>query len=175
MKHRTTMNANANATTTTNTIENTVTTPEIYKNEPFGNEVSFKTIDSILENEKITNKTDAWNKLNKYEKIQRLHVFSESYGNDNSLKPKEVSSLKLFFSGCIEKNKLTRTKDVIYNKDTQIVTSIPALHFNTTTNNFTLKITDTKRVSTIKSLTPKRTTVKNTQPSNLDAYIVEEK
>ena len=159
----------------TNSIENTaVSIPEIYKNEPFGNEVTFKTIDSILENEKITNKTDAWNKLNKYEKIQRLHLFAESYGKDNSLKPKEISSLKLFFSGCIEKNKLTRTKDVVYNKDTQIITSIPALHFNITTNNFTLKITDMKRVSTIKSLTPKRMTAKNTPQSNLDAYIGEE-
>jgi len=30
------------------------------------------------------------------------------------------------------------------------------LHFNNTTKNYTLRIMDTKRVSTLKSLTPKR-------------------
>jgi hypothetical protein len=34
-------------------IKNTVTATDVYKNEPFGNEVTFKTMDSILENEKI--------------------------------------------------------------------------------------------------------------------------
>lgn len=153
-------------------IKNTVTANEVYKNEPFGNEVTFKKMDSILENEKIINKTDTWNKLNKYEKVQRLHAFAESHGKDTSLTAKEVSSLKLFFSGCVDKNKLNRTKDVVYNKDTRVITSIPSLHFNTISQNFTLKNMDAKRVSTIKSLTPKRTTAKVTavQPKN-DVYI----
>jgi hypothetical protein len=60
-------------------IKNTVTATDVYKNEPFGNEVTFKTMDSILENEKIINKTDTWNKLNKYERC-RLHAFAESHG-----------------------------------------------------------------------------------------------
>jgi hypothetical protein len=161
------MNTNTNA----NTAENVAEKTEVYKNEPFGNEVTFKTMDSILENEKITNKSDAWNKLNKYEKVQRLHLFAESYGNDNSLNPSEINSLKNFLSGCIDKNKLNKTKDVVYNKNTQIITSIPALHFNQATQSFSLKITDAKRVSTIKSLTPKRTTSKVPQSGKTDIYI----
>jgi hypothetical protein len=35
--------------------------------------------------------------------------------------------------------------------------SIPALFYNTEKKNFTLRIVDPKRVSTLKSLTPKRT------------------
>ena len=61
----------------------------------------------------------------------------------------------------MNKNKLQKTKDVIYDKEQSIVTSIPALFFNVSNRNFTLKIIDTKRVSTIKSLTPKRFTEKN--------------
>jgi hypothetical protein len=50
---------------------------------------------------------------------------------------------------------------VIYDKEKREITAIPALHFNTISHNFTLKIIDTKRVSTLKSLTPKRVTEKN--------------
>jgi hypothetical protein len=51
---------------------------------------------------------------------------------------------------------LNKTKDVIYDKEKRDITSIPALHYNSVSRSFTLKITDTKRVSTLKSLTPKR-------------------
>ena len=39
------------------------------------------------------------------------------------------------------------------------IISIPALYYNKNTHNYTLKILDNKRVSTLKSLTPKRTKV----------------
>jgi hypothetical protein len=41
--------------------------------------------------------------------------------------------------------------------------SIPSLHFNQLNHNFTLKIMDSKRVSTLKSLTPKRMTSEITE------------
>lgn len=169
------MTTNMNVNVNNISIETIVNKPEVYKNEPFGNEVTFKTMDSILENEKITNKTDTWIKLSKYEKLQRLYIFAESYGSDKSLKLNEIASLKHFFSDCVDKNKINRTRDVVYNKDTQIIASIPALHFNTHTQNFTLKITDEKRVSTIKSLTPKRTTAKISTSCKTDTYIHYEK
>ena len=78
---------------------------------------------------------------------------------------KDIKSLKSFFSQCIEKNKLQKTKDIIYNKDTREITSIPPLYFNTQNHNFSLKIMDSKRVSTLKSLTPKRTSERNIEES----------
>ena len=59
-------------------------------------------------------------------------------------------------SGKLNNDKLQKNKDVNYNKETQQILSIPALHFNSDKHNFTLKIVDSKRVSTLKSLTPKR-------------------
>ena len=56
-----------------------------------------------------------------------------------------------------QKNKLNKTKDVLYDKEKRDITSIPALYFNSQSRNFTLKIVDIKRVSTLKSLTPKYT------------------
>ncbi len=69
--------------------------------------------------------------------------------------------MKTFFVDCLEKNKLKKTKDVVYNKEKGQITSIPALHFNSNSHSFTLRIIDTKRVSTLKSLTPKRVTGKD--------------
>jgi hypothetical protein len=112
----------------------------------------------MLENEKQKNKAESWNKLDKTVKIQKLHQFAEKYGKDNALPQKDIKSLKAFFSECLNKNKIQKAKDVNYNKDSQEITSIPSLFFNTLSRNFTLKNTDAKRVSTLKSLTPKRIT-----------------
>ena len=85
-----------------------------------------------------------------------MSEFADKYGKDNDLSSKDVNLLRNFFRNCLDKNKLNKAKDVVYNKETRLITAIPALHFNQVTKNFTLKIMDTKRVSTLKSLTPKK-------------------
>ena len=124
-------------------------------------------IDKILENEKQINKNDNWNKLDKTMKIQKLHSFAEKYGKDNSLPIKTIKTLKTFFIDCLEKNKLLKTKEVLYDKEKGEITSIPTLTINNQTKNFTLRQCD-KRVSTLKSLTPKRVTSKNTSKDSND-------
>ena len=122
------------------------------------NEMNYSTIDNLLEKEKQHNKTETWNKLDKTVKIQKLHVFAEKYGKENNMSVKDMKSLKAFFIDCLEKNKLQKTKDVNYDKEKREIVSIPSLFFNIANRNFTLKILDAKRVSTLKSLTPKRST-----------------
>jgi len=122
---------------------------------------NYQSIDDLLEKEKQHNKTEIWIKLDKTIKIQKLHQFAEKYGKEHSLPIKDVKSLKTFFVSCLEKNKLNKTKDVVYTKESGEISAIPSLHFNQVSRNFTLKITDAKRVSTLKSLTPKRVTEKN--------------
>jgi len=117
---------------------------------------SYTNMDMILEKEKLHNKGEPWNKLDKTVKIQKLHSFAEKYGKDHSLPNKEVKALKTFFVECLEKNKLQKAKEVTYNQDSKELSAIPSLHFNSEKKNFTLKIADPKRVSTLKSLTPKR-------------------
>jgi hypothetical protein len=148
-------------------IEAPLVTPEIknkYKNVLSNqtqssnelNEMNYNTIDALLEKEKQNNKNENWNKLERSLRIQKLHVFAEKYGRENGMPMKDIKLLKIFFTDCLEKNKLQKSKDVNYDKDTKEIISIPALHFNVTNRNFTLKIVDAKRVSTLKSLTPKR-------------------
>lgn len=130
------------------------------------NEMNYSAMDLLLEKEKQHNKTESWNKLDKTHKIQKLHSFAEKYGKQHNMPVKDIKSLKMFFIECLEKMKLQKAKDVVYDKETKEITSIPSLHFNVTTHNFTLKIMDSKRVSTLKSLTPKRISEKNKESIN---------
>lgn len=125
-----------------------------------GEEITIKNIDSFLDKERAHNKTESWVKLDKNVKRQVLHSYAEKYGKEYNMPVKEIKVLKSFFNTCLEKNKLNRTKDVVYNKDTQIISSIPGLFFNKNSKNYTIRANDSKRVSTLKSLAPKKKTNK---------------
>lgn len=120
-------------------------------------ELSLNAMDLLLEKEKNHNKTESWNKLDKTVKIQKLHAYAERYGKDHSLSMKDVKSLKQFFLECLEKNKLSKTKDLVYDKDASEITNIPSLHYHHTNHNFTLKNMDPKHVSTLRSLRATKT------------------
>jgi hypothetical protein len=124
-------------------------------------ETNYSVIDQLLEKEKIRNKSEPWNKLDKSAKIQNLHAFAEKYGKEHALPVKDIKILKQFFVECLDKGKLQKAKDVVYDKETRELSSVPSLFFNTTGKNFTLRVVDSKRVSTLKSLTPKRISEKN--------------
>jgi len=119
------------------------------------NETTYNDLDQLLEKEKQQNKADAWNKLDKTLKIQKLHIFAEKYGKENTLPVKDIKALKHFFTDSLEKNKLQKTKEVVYDKEKGIIHSIPSIFFNIQQRTFTLKQCD-KRISTLKSLTPHR-------------------
>tara|TARA_B100000927_G_scaffold289089_1_gene285010 strand:- start:1941 stop:2351 length:411 start_codon:yes stop_codon:yes gene_type:complete len=121
-------------------------------------EITIKNIDSFLDKERAHNKTESWVKLDKNVKRQVLHSYAEKYGKEYNMPIKEIKVLKSFFNTCLEKNKLNRTKDVVYNRDTQIISSIPGLFFNKNSKNYTIRANDSKRVSTLKSLAPKKKT-----------------
>ena len=121
------------------------------KNAKYDNKHNATSMDIILENEKILNETEPWNKLDKLIKMQKLNTFAHVYGIKQGY---DIEKLVFFFTDCLEKNKLKKKKDLIYDKDTFEIKSIPSLIF--TNGIFTLADMDTKRKSTMKSLTPKR-------------------
>ena len=95
-------------------------------------------------------------------KTKKLLEFVETYKKSKNLDDEEEKLLIIFLKDCLDRKKLLRVKDVIYDKNNGIVKEIPSLTFTKTNKRFTLKNID-KRVSTIKSLTPKKTqgTVRN--------------
>jgi hypothetical protein len=128
---------------------------------PFdGGETNLSALEDLLETEKQNNKLEAWNKLDKTSRVQKLHAFAEKYGKEHGLPVREIKNLKVFFTQSLDKGKLNRAKDVVYDRETREVRSVPALHFNNEAKAFTLKNLDDKRVSTLKCLTPSRRTPK---------------
>ena len=120
-------------------------------------------IDEILDHDNHHNKTESWNKLNKTLKTQKLHQYSEKYGKEHKYSAKEIKQLKQFFSQCLDNQKLQKASEVIYDKTTQEIKNIPSLYFHPTNRAFTLRA-DAKRVSALKSLTPKRVSEKHRPP-----------
>lgn len=112
-------------------------------------------LDTFLENEKNNNKFEPWCKLNKTIKIQKLIEFANLYKERNNLDESEKELLISFFKDSLERKKLQRVKDVIYDKENGIINEVPSLVFTKSNKNFTLKRQD-KRVSTLKSLPQKK-------------------
>ena len=123
-------------------------------NEPKSS-TNLSNLDKFLENEKISNSNEPWSKLDKTAKTRKLLTFAEKYRTEQNLTDPEYSKLVAFFKDCLDKKKLQRVKDVIYDKDTGEIKEVPALHFSKPTVHFTLKNID-KRISTIRSLAPKK-------------------
>ena len=113
-------------------------------------------IDDILENEKNANKSDPWNKLDKSAKFGKLKEFALTHGKKENYSEQEVAALYQFLISAVDQKKLMRAKDVIYDKVTGAITSIPCLIYHAGFKKFTLKRCE-KRQSTLKSLAPTTT------------------
>jgi len=119
-------------------------------------------LEKFLETEKINNSNEPWCKLNKTIKTKKLVDFVEIYCKENNLNEEESKILTDFLKDSLDKKKLARVKDVIYDKTNGNIKEIPALTYNKLNKHFTLKNVD-KRISTLKSLAPKKVngTIKN--------------
>ena len=104
-----------------------------------------------MEKESTINKTEPWNKLDKTGKIKLLNSYVDSLTQTNNLSEPEVNELKQYLTESLDKKKLQHVKDVVCDKATGKILSIPTLHFNPATKKYTLKRAE-KRVSTLKSL-----------------------
>ena len=111
-------------------------------------------INDILEKEKQTNKGDSWTKLDKSTKIQKLHQYADKYGEKHKLSAGELVSLKEYLLNCINQTKLQKSKEVLFDKETKEILDIPSLFLHPANRHFTLRSTDVKRISTLKSITP---------------------
>jgi hypothetical protein len=133
------------------------------------NSSNLTSLDKFLENEKNTNANEPWSKLDKTAKLKKLILYADNYKTENELSQEEYNKMVTFFKECLDKKKLQRVKDVVYDKDNGSIKEIPALHFNKPNTHFTLKNID-KRVSTIRSLAPKKKgTAKNIVNNDSDS------
>ena len=102
-------------------------------------------------------------------KTKKLLEYVEKYKTDKCLDDEEEKLLTIFLKDCLDRKKLLRVKDVIYDKTNGSIKEIPALAYTKINKHFTLKNMD-KRVSTVKSLAPKKAqgTIKNKNVQNVE-------
>ena len=119
-------------------------------------------LDKFLEDEKNNNVNEPWCKLNKTIKTKKILEFVEKYKSEKNLDQEEEKALLTFLKDCLDRKKLQRVKDVVYDKTNGSIKEIPSLSYTKANKHFTLKNMD-KRVSTLKSLAPKKAqgTIKN--------------
>ena len=119
-------------------------------------------LEKFLEDDKNNNQNEPWSKLDKTVKTRKLLAFAEIYAKEKNFNEDEEQLLHIFLKDCLDRKRLSRVKDVEYDKLTGEVKMIPSLTYVKGTKHFTLKNMD-KRVSTLKSLPPKkiRGTIKN--------------
>jgi hypothetical protein len=113
------------------------------------------TINDFLDRERANNKKETWNRLDKTIKLKKLQEYCIRYGKENNLAQAKIESLSQYLKNCLDRKRFERVKDINYDKENEIIKSIPNLSYNKQSKRFTLKRSE-KRVSTLKSLGPSR-------------------
>lgn len=130
-----------------------------YKTSTLGAKITENDIDNLdlfLESEKTANQSEPWNKLDKTTKYKKLQEFVEYYSCEKPLTEKEKEELIVFLKDAVDKKKIYKVKDIIYDKENGIIKDIPGLvYLKTEHKSFTLKNINTKMTSTLKVI-PKK-------------------
>jgi hypothetical protein len=113
-------------------------------------------LDHFLEGEKKNNSGEPWAKLDKTSKLLRFNEYAIHYCSENKYTDTDKNSLVGVLSSNLDRKKLLKAKEVLYDKEEGRIISIPSLVYSTSLKRFTLKRSD-KRQSTLKSLAPKKT------------------
>ena len=127
----------------------------LYNNEKKETEENMSNLEDFLINEKESLTKETWTKINKTDKIEKFRIYVEEYSKLHKLNEENSKELLNFLSENLDRKRLLKTKEVVYNKETGKITSIPSLSFNNSSKKYTLKRCE-KRVSTLKSLAPKK-------------------
>jgi hypothetical protein len=115
------------------------------------NNTNNNVLSNYLESELTANKKENWSKLDKTQKIKKLTTHIDILQKKFELSDVETNKCHKYLLKCLERKALSKVKDVIYDKETGLISSIPNLHFDASERVFILK-KDDKHVSTVKCL-----------------------
>ena len=112
-------------------------------------------LEHFLAGEKKNSSNEVWAKLDKTTKILKFAEFTTRYCAENNYNDTDRNELYSFLHTNLDRKRLLKVKEVIYDKDSGKIQSIPSLMYSVANKKFTLKRCD-KRPSTLKSLAPKK-------------------
>lgn len=100
-----------------------------------------------------------WSKMDKATRIQKLNEYIETvYREKHNLTKDEITTLKMYLKMNLDRKRLCKTKDVLYDKETHSIKDIPGLQYRAEeiiAHRFTLKAID-KTNTTLKNMTPRK-------------------
>ena len=116
-------------------------------------------LDNYLEQELLLNKKEHWIKLDNPEKLSKIKIYCDKLVSKYDLNNSEIINMNEFFLNCINSKKISKIKDIDYDKSSGIIMNIPLVMFNNDTRLFYIKKSD-KHVSTLKSIPSKKNKTK---------------
>ena len=129
----------------------------IFNNTNNENTTSISHIEQLLDNEIKQNSKEKWNKLDNSMKYKKLMDFVDTYKDLENSNENDKEILRDFLKNALYENQFSKVKDVIYDNNTHIITSIPGLI--KVENNYVIQ--NSKRISTSRNLPKKSFTKKN--------------
>jgi len=117
------------------------------------------------------NAKEAWGKLDKTQRVTKLSEWVDNvYKPQHEMTEEQVIKCKACLIEAHEKKKLTRVKEITYNREEERIVNIPCLSYNSTLNSYV--IVGEKRVSTLKSLPnlTKKVKLKRPKSATADAH-----
>lgn len=115
------------------------------------------TIEDIMSMDTKNVKSLPWNKLDKSLKLTKINEYLDEFSAFHKLDEMDISELKQLLKEKLNKKLLHKSKDVIYDVNSDKIKSIPSLVLHN--NKYTIKTIE--HVSPLHSLTPKNKTKKN--------------
>jgi len=117
---------------------------------------TLQNMEDFLEQEKTFHKDTPWSKLNKSIKLDKLEKFTEDYGKQHNLEYDDQNELLILLKDALNKKKLQRVKEIIYDKNECYIKNIPILQHDKNSNRFSLR--QHKKTTTTMNLAPKKNT-----------------
>jgi hypothetical protein len=112
-------------------------------------------INMFLSMDMEKNKKGVWSKLSKTEKVKKIKNYIKNVlAKEHDLTEAELLYANKFFSLWMDRKKLSKNNELIYNQDVGLIEGIEGLTFNVETRKFTINsIVDKPKKKTVKNVT----------------------
>jgi hypothetical protein len=96
-------------------------------------------INMFLSMDMEKNKKGVWSKLSKTEKVKKIkNYIKTNLLKEHNLSEGEIITANKFFSLLMDRKKLSKNNELIYNQENGLIESIDGLTFNTESRKFTI-------------------------------------
>ena len=112
-------------------------------------------INMFLSMDMEKNKKGVWSKLSKTEKVKKIKNYIKTVlAKEHDLTEAELLYANKFFSLWMDRKKLSKNNELIYNQDVGLIEGIEGLSFNVETRKFTINsVVDKPKKKTVKNIT----------------------